>query len=83
MVEILVLGGQAPEVTAPSRDKLLHKLDSLLERYLNLLDRYQQARLQLSNHLSSVGGLHPASFLYSKATDKWLPAVGLSFSCSS
>ena len=57
MVEIQVLGGQAPAVTAPSRDELLHKLDGLLERYLNLLDRYQQARLQLSNHLSSVGGL--------------------------
>ncbi|OCK88210.1 uncharacterized protein K441DRAFT_669479 [Cenococcum geophilum 1.58] len=53
MVEILVLGGRAPAVIALSRDELLHKLDGLLERYLNLLDRYQQARLQLSNHLSS------------------------------
>jgi len=63
MVEILVLGGQAPEVTASSRDELLHKLDGLLERYLNLLGRYQQARLQLSNHLSSVGGLPSCVFL--------------------
>ena len=57
MVELLVSNGQAPAVTAPSRDELQHKLDGLLERYLNLLDRYQQVRLQLSNHLSSVGGL--------------------------
>ncbi|OCL02756.1 hypothetical protein AOQ84DRAFT_348680 [Glonium stellatum] len=34
------------------RDELLHKLDDLLERYLNLLDQYQQAQRQLSNHLS-------------------------------
>ncbi|KAJ9641460.1 hypothetical protein H2199_005430 [Coniosporium tulheliwenetii] len=39
--------------SAPSRDALLDKLDTLLERYLCLLDEYQTARQQLQEHLSA------------------------------
>ena len=37
---------------------LLHPLDVLLERYLNLLDSYQTSRLKLTEALSSVGYKH-------------------------
>jgi hypothetical protein len=43
---------------APGKEEELHqlnlKLDDLFERYLNLLDRYQAARKELSTQLSSV-----------------------------
>jgi hypothetical protein len=35
-------------------EKLILKLDDLLEQYLNLLDQYQTTRQQLSTQLSSV-----------------------------
>lgn len=35
-------------------EKLMLKLDDLLEEYLNLLDQYQKTRQQLSTQLSSV-----------------------------
>jgi chromatin segregation and condensation protein Rec8/ScpA/Scc1 (kleisin family) len=43
-------------------NKLNIKLDDLFERYLNLLDQYQAARLELSTQLSSVCVLHLSGF---------------------
>jgi hypothetical protein len=40
---------------AVEMEDLAQKLDSLLEKYLILLDQYQKAREQLSSSLSSVG----------------------------
>ncbi|EON66328.1 hypothetical protein W97_05721 [Coniosporium apollinis CBS 100218] len=39
--------------SAPSREALLDNLDTLLERYLHLLDEYQAARQQLQKQLSA------------------------------
>lgn len=39
--------------SAPSREALLDNLDTLLERYLHLLDEYQTARQQLQKQLSA------------------------------
>ena len=39
------------------RDALVHNLDDLFERYLNLLHEYQIVRRELAKHLSSVCSL--------------------------
>jgi len=42
------------------QEDLVPKLDRLLERYLGLLDQYQQAREQLAKDLSSVSAMQSA-----------------------
>jgi len=43
------------------QEDLATKLDGLLERYLGLLDQYQQAREQLAKALSSVSAMQSAN----------------------
>jgi hypothetical protein len=63
-----------------SKEDELHqlnlKLDDLFERYLNLLDQYQAARLELSTQLSSVCVLHLLDLVsladFGRASSRWL-----------
>lgn len=59
---------EAPEVQQKdakevdnTSDGLLQTLDTLLERYLHLLDQYQKLQADLAKRLSSVGGLYSMS----------------------
>jgi hypothetical protein len=48
-------GSEAPEAKAkPVGPDLVQSLDSLLEQYLDLLDKQQKLQTGLSKHLSSV-----------------------------
>jgi hypothetical protein len=53
-------GSELPDVdtkdfpVADSSADLLHSLDALLERYLDLLDRHQKLHADLAKQLSSV-----------------------------
>ena len=50
-----------PSEQVESKEKLVHSLDYLLERYLHLLDQYQTLRQELTQSLSKVR-IHSAFF---------------------
>ena len=43
-----------PSEQVDSKEKLVHSLDHLLERYLHLLDQYQTVQQELTQNLSRV-----------------------------
>ena len=50
-----------PSEKVDSKDILVHSLDHLLERYLQLLDQYQTLQQELTQHISRVK-IHLALF---------------------